>query len=775
MTKENKSRTLPQATRYELGKSKKHDLKEGNKTHCWDSIYISGTGMISAAGKNVDANFANMLAGKRNISNQSSENITKLWESKIGKPLFECDSKLLENNLLPHRRTFALAMVALQEALDSSKLTNDNLQENKQRVGVCIGTTVSCTLNDLDFYADIRDDKKSDITPLKRYLCGDISLEIANLLSLDGPTLSVANACSSGTNAIAIGASWIKSGACDMVIVGGADELNFIPYCGFNSLLVMSDEPCLPFDKRRKGLNLGEGAGVLILENYTSLKKRNATAAVELIGYGGGSDAYHITGPHPKGKGLKTAIKSALEMGSMTPSDIDYINAHGTSTINNDSVESAVFADIFDAKNQTSNNIKYSSTKYFTGHTLAAAGAIEAIICVKGIVEGEFPAMVNTQPGDDIKTPPSNSSNQLTCGIKYNNGGVFSTSMAFGGSCAALLFAKSATFPTSGFSGKHLPIHTSLLAARSLINLDSKPTCGIKPITLKIPSLDDELEKTLNCINSKSAIELSAGLKCKNIGVIGPFGKGKKELLDALKSNNEIDVGCTTGQISTAMIPTDIFKTPSLKRLRRRTDKLSLSMYLAAREATDNPDWQTDKKTGLIVVTSLGAYNTTFKFLDGILDYGEIAPSPTDFSNSVHNAPAFYISSNLNIIGPSITVTGFNNPFGAALQLADGMLQEKQCDQILLVAGDDTSDSMLKIAKLWFAHYKTNAPKIIGEGAIAFLLESQDLTLDNPAKIKTAITADITQSEKIFGTTFLNTAFELGIDLIQEDGRTIGW
>lgn len=694
------------------------------------SVAVSGIGMISAAGNDVAANFANMLKYKR-----FSSPFPTFFSSDVSKPVFECDQSVLDSSLLPHQRTFALCINALAEALTDAELEPADMQSLK--VGVCIGTTVACTLNDLEFYSQVRAGESPDILPLKRYLCGDISLGVADLLDLKGPTLSVANACSSGTNAIAIGYSWIKSGLCDVVIAGGTDELNLIPYCGFNSLQVMSDELCLPFDERRKGLNLGEGAGILILENSSSASSRGVTPEVDLLSCGEGSDAYHITGPHPQGEGLKFAIEHALKTADMTTDDIDYINAHGTATRNNDEVESLVFAEVF------GNDISFSSTKYFTGHTLGAAGAIEAVICVKGIREGSFPGMLDLEKASDVAVAPATSE------VPYQNGGVLSTSMAFGGSCAVLLFAKSKREYSTKTSSKN-----------SIISLNPcHLSASLAQIIEKLENPGPQLSNT--------------SLNCLSTGIIGPFGWGNNLLRDALYDSFSIKKAEEVDQMQIAMIPEETLKDSRLKRIRRRADRLSLAMYCAALEATESATeqygkfWQEDKTTALISLTTMGAYKTTFKFLDGILDFGQLAPSPTHFSNSVHNAPAFYITSGLNITGPSVTVTGFNHSFQQALILAEGLLKDKYCDQVLLVAGDEVCDEFFKMSKLWFTEFNQNIPGTWGEGAVAFLLNANAAESSLPL-IKSADIATAGITEKIFGKTLINEAFAMAAEIIRE-------
>ena len=646
-------------------------------------IIISGIGIISGAGNSTNANFANMCKGIRFPKESPS-----IFKSEFRKPVFECDSSILQKDLLPYERTLALAYKALDEAINDAKITKEQLK--KAKVGVCIGTTVACTLNNLEFYSEVRKGKTPSPKPLERYIYGDISQSISSNLSLNGPVATIANACASGTNAIAIGYSWIKNGYCDIVIAGGTDELNLIPYSGFNSLQVMSDEFCRPFDSRRKGLNLGEGAGILILENENSAKQREASTEVQIVSTGAASDAFHLTGPHPEGKGLSSAIYAAFKQGEINETQIDYINAHGTSTINNDKTEAIVFAKLAEIAGK---NINFSSTKFYTGHTLGAAGAIEAAICIKGIKEGLFPGQPKvSNTNNELPILPSSKN------ISYNGNAVISTSMAFGGSCAALIFKYN---DKKIFSSSNIP------------------------------------KKSISIIGK---------------GIIGPFGKGIEEFKKAL-------IGNDLKPANLAKIPDKILKTdPEIKKIRRRADKISLMMLSAAKDAVNdakkNLDIEKlDNETAVVIATGFGAINTTFKFLDGILDFGETAPSPTHFSNSVHNAPAFYITSHLQLTGESVTFTGLKNTFNEAFEYSSELIQNNQFKNVLLVAGDETGDILQKMADIWYNSIKKE--KItIGEGAVALLLSAT-----TKSNLKKNISND--KIDSIFGTTPVNKAFAL--------------
>ncbi len=296
-----------------------------------------------------------------------------------------------------------------------------------------MGTTVASQLNDLYFYKSYRESGTAPMTSVDRFLKGNIAEYIARRIGAKGPRLTVVNACSSGTDAIGVALSWLKSDLCDIAVAGGADELNHVPYCGFNALGIMNPGLCSPFDRDRKGLNLGEGAGVLVLEAGAIADRRGVSTDFFLLGYGTSSDAYHLTAPSPEGAGLKAAIRAALEEADVTAGDAAFVNAHGTGTHDNDLVEGKVLAEIFGP------DLIMLSTKGFTGHTLGAAGGLEAAFTVAGLREGWVPASAGFSTPDD-SIPISPIRERTTIQGAY----ALSTSLAFGGNNAALVFGRRA-------------------------------------------------------------------------------------------------------------------------------------------------------------------------------------------------------------------------------------------------------------------------------------------------------------------------------------------
>lgn len=384
-------------------------------------ILITGLGMVSAPGGDIPSTLDSVEAGVRNWG------AVTLFESSLAYPVFEVSEKMPGGRDLPGQRTISLLLKALDEALHSAGIEDTA----GKRIGVCIGTTVASQLNDLGFYRSYRESGMPPMEPVDRFLKGNPAEYVSYRLGLKGPALTVVNACSSGTDAIGVALSWLKSGLCDMAIAGGADELNHIPYAGFASLGILNPELCSPFDKNRKGLNLGEGAGLMVLETRDSAIKRGVKPRLFLAGYGLSSDAYHLTAPSPDGVGLKAAIAAALSEAAIAPEQVAFVNAHGTGTQDNDQVEGNVLAEIFGP------SLKFLSTKGYTGHTLGAAGGIEAVFTAAGLQEGWIPASAGfTEQDENIPIAPV----QQKTGIDGEYG--LSTSLAFGGNNAAIVIGR---------------------------------------------------------------------------------------------------------------------------------------------------------------------------------------------------------------------------------------------------------------------------------------------------------------------------------------------
>ncbi len=386
-------------------------------------VGIAGVGAVSAAGADVRSTLESFAAARRNPS------LTPPFETTIACPTFAATDDL---PTLPARfnnsRTLRLAMKAINEAL--AEADPDHF-DSDVRAGICLGTTVASQLNNVPFYEAFRKTGNPPLDAVYDYLNANLAHAVGEMLGVTGPRMTVVNACSSGTDAIGIASNWIRAGLCDYAIAGGADELNRVAMAGFWSLGVMSAEPCRPFDRDRVGLNLGEGAGILVLESAEHAKNRGKTIDFEVAGFGGACDAHHLTAPHPEGRGLDNAISAALTQAEISTDQVAFINAHGTATLDNDRAESKVIHRLFGS------STPFLSTKGYTGHTLGAAGGLEAVFALLGLRERWIPQSVGFENRpDDLAISPVNERTPIAgdCAL--------STSLAFGGNNAAVLIRR---------------------------------------------------------------------------------------------------------------------------------------------------------------------------------------------------------------------------------------------------------------------------------------------------------------------------------------------
>jgi 3-oxoacyl-(acyl-carrier-protein) synthase len=384
-------------------------------------IVITGIGVISAAGGNLDETLSTFRQGVGTIGAVS------LFPTALAYPVFE--AKHIPERAKAHEmRTLRLALCAVEEALFDAELQS-NL--SRFRVGVCLGTTVASQLNDVEFYRSYRAEDAPSMRPVDRYLKGNLAEAVRRAIKVRGPSVTVVNACSSGADAIGVALSWLRHGVCDIALAGGADEVNQVPLCGFGALGILSDSICAPFDRDRTGLNLGEGAGVLVLESEEGARKRGSRSPIYLGGYGSAADAYHLTAPRPDGSGLEASLARAMSEAKIHPDDVCFVNAHGTATPDNDKVEGSVLRRVFGER------VRFLSTKGFTGHTLGAAGGVEAAFTAAALRESWVPASAGFRHQDEeILLSPVTEITPIPG--RY----AISTSLGFGGNNAAIVIAR---------------------------------------------------------------------------------------------------------------------------------------------------------------------------------------------------------------------------------------------------------------------------------------------------------------------------------------------
>ncbi len=385
-------------------------------------IYVTGIGVVSAIGLNAEENLNSLRALRTGISRSNTYGLM-LGEIKPGNEMIIEQLRLSPED---YSRTTLLGLVAAKEAWGKNK------NDERIRTGMISSTSVGGMDRTEKYYFESKTNSSTDNHPLMTHDNGRTTERMAAELDISGYIGTISTACSSGANAIMQGARLIQGNRLDRAVVGGAEPLAAFDIKGFSSLSIYDNEVCKPFDEKRMGLNLGEGAAFLILENEHSISVSGNKPLCLLAGWDNATDAFHQTASSPDGKGAALAMIHALAKADVPAEKIDYINAHGTGTGNNDLSESMALKAVF------GNSLPpFSSTKGFTGHTLAAAGAIEAVYCVQSIqTQSLLPNLNFTTPMKETGMRPE--VNFHSTKIEY----VLSNSFGFGGNCTCLIFHK---------------------------------------------------------------------------------------------------------------------------------------------------------------------------------------------------------------------------------------------------------------------------------------------------------------------------------------------
>ena len=389
-------------------------------------IVVTGVGLVSALGVGVEQNLASIRQGVSGIKSKP-EYLRTTNEVPVGELSMSNEELHQRLSISPGEhlsRTALLAILAVREALEDAQV------DLTRRVGLISSTSVAGMDLTEHFCEDfIEDESAGRLRDVRMHDCAATTQAIMRYCGIKGYSTTISTACSSGANAVIMGAKLLKHGIVDCVVVGGSDALSAFTLNGFKSLMILDQSPCRPFDATRAGLNLGEGAGYLVMQREEEAMKWYC----RLAGSANRNDAYHQTASSVEGDGAYLAMAEALASAGLSPEDVDYINVHGTGTMNNDAAESAamlrLFADAVPA---------FSSTKAFTGHTLAAAGGVEAVLSVMALHRGIlYPNMNFREPIEPYGLVPVVEFTQgrdLRC--------VVSNSFGFGGNCSSLVFTR---------------------------------------------------------------------------------------------------------------------------------------------------------------------------------------------------------------------------------------------------------------------------------------------------------------------------------------------
>jgi 3-oxoacyl-[acyl-carrier-protein] synthase II len=395
-------------------------------------VAITGLGVFCSTGRDVEEFSRSLKEGRTGIGPVTLFDTSK-YPCKIGAEIrdYRSEEFFKKKELKKLSRADQFGIIAAEEAVKASGIHSYPSGE----VGVCLGAGAGGMFEAETYHREILVKGKSKPSLIWSFIPSYTTDRVAERFGFSGPKFTVTTACSSSATAIGYGADLIRSGKSKAILCGGSEALSELTFGGFNSLKATDPSPCKPFDRKRAGMSLGEGAGILILEDFDEAIKRGVRIYAEFLGYGIGGEAYHITAPEPSGMREARIIGEAIEESGILPAEVDYINAHGTGTPLNDKVETLSIKNVF---GERAYSIPVSSIKSSVGHCLGSAGAIEAIASVLSIIYQFIPPTLTHREGDE------------DCDLDYVPGKsreaevevVLSNSFAFGGNCTSLVFGK---------------------------------------------------------------------------------------------------------------------------------------------------------------------------------------------------------------------------------------------------------------------------------------------------------------------------------------------
>lgn len=396
-------------------------------------VAITGIGALCALGSDRETVWRGLVEGRCGIGQASLFDTTGYRSHTAAEiPDFHPGTRFTPLEQRRLSRSDQIAILASQEALDDSAILESGIDPG--RIGVLFGSGTSDLLRNEEYFADLRVSglRHARLSKVFNHFSSTSIDAVGSRFGLQGIRACLVSACSSSTIAIGYAGDAIRGGQVDAALCGGSDVLSRLTLSGFNALRLVDTQPCRPFDVSRNGMNIGEAAGVLVLEDMERARKRGAAIYAELAGYGLTCEAFHPTSPEPDGQAIAATLNAALAASGVDASEVDHVNAHGTGTQHNDRAEARGLRLVF---GERARRIPVNSVKSMVGHCLGAAGGIEAVTLALTIARGVIPPTIHHQTTDaecDLDVVPNVAREvRVRCGI--------STSLAFGGNDAALV------------------------------------------------------------------------------------------------------------------------------------------------------------------------------------------------------------------------------------------------------------------------------------------------------------------------------------------------
>ncbi len=645
-----------------------------------NDIVITGLGMATSVGDTTEECWENIKAGVPGIRHATVIPALKeepFYVAETNLPLVD-NQPGLDPKTRPTRvdRCHQIAWNVVDQALRDSKLFETG-SYSRDRIGVVVGTLLGGQRAGERFHRQWLKDglANADGVPLLRFTLASVSDSIAEKYDLRGPRCVQSNACAAGAVAIAYAVELIWAGQADAVLSGGVDPIALLALGGFSSLDAIDPKPCGPYT-RSDGISIGEGAAFLILERRESAEARDAQILATVAGYGLTLDAYHPTAPDPRGQGAVGSMTAALQMAGLETSDVDYINGHGTGTPANDVSESAAILQLFGECAPPT-----SSTKSMIGHTLGAAGAIEAGVCALAIRDQVMPPTFvpegesNTTKLDIIPGTARDGKVDV----------VLSNSFAFGGSNASLVL--------------------------------TEPD---KPLSTAAATTD------------RREVVITA------VGALAGTANGVEEVMAALSSGTKLYEGQQAdledfGKFPISDIPESSYKGKINPKYYRKMDDLARSTAVAAKELLNQRKLSRSESTTVGVLSATTGPLETIKELEHSIITKGVGDAKV-FPNSVMNGAAGYVALLNSLHGPTATIVGGGPASVNALFFASQLIASGSCDRIIVVSGDEAPE-IHALGHAWLGEgYLSrkdcipgqNSGRVFGAASVAVLLEAAE-------------------------------------------------
>jgi 3-oxoacyl-[acyl-carrier-protein] synthase II len=589
------------------------------------TIVVTGMGAVTPLGGDFPTTWQRLVAGESAAAPMTLFDVTACRCKQAAAARIPELPDLTHKQLARLSRASRLALPAAREALADAQLLDGEGRSRFSELALSVSTTGGGMALGEQFLRSMLAQQcgAGEFSRVARYQAQHQAHDLQQYLGFHGPMTIVANACASGANAIGHGADLIRSGVYDCVLVGGYEALTELIYVGFDCLQAMSPDRCRPFDVTRNGLMLGEAAAFAVLESESHACGRGARILCELAGYGQGTDLHHLTQPHPTGATAVRVIRHAIAEAGCSAADIGYVNAHGTGTPLNDASESAAFATVFGNGGVISKRLRMSSTKAAIGHTLGAAGSIEALFAIAALRSGQLPPNLNLQQPE-----PMVAANLVAVGEQAGQmQATLSVNLGFGGSNAALLFKRyDAHAPVA-------PLHERRPSLQQLA------ICGMGAV------LPAEVSQHMKGLNEASGEHI---VRCVD---------KTSERLATLQNEPRV----------------------------RRASPITLFMLAAAQEALAACPTVPRDRLGIVACFNTGAIVSTRRFFEGVIKSGQRFASPNLFPETVFNSPTSHVAAVLGAAGPCYSLVGDDAAWVNGIRVAGSWLTNDLVDGVLVI------------------------------------------------------------------------------------------